>query len=635
MTLCDRSPCLSTGFNLADVWYHVSGQEDKLDKPTVSSRLQYMPQPSEALYRAMDLDDDSDLSNIAEAVRKWNSDDFPSFASCVTKLLDPQSQPSDALGTLLRSLQNAVYILPVHLAKQLCECFYEPHIWTVCGDPVPAETTKLLLTLSAQFPCLLFTICNILLRLLFPKPPCGSSNLIHCCSYQSVVKTFLKGLLSAVPQAETVLVDQMIQNFPNWRKPTAEILIATYNTFHLISTIDYCSLFSDASKQKLVAFLCEFTIELELNPENCAFVELNASSVLPTGLEYTTDPVGRKCIADYVERFLDEITPESNKHWIKLEMVTWLILSHMHFVCSCGATERPKAKPTLNWNLLCSIYRRLRDIFTQHIIPVRMRVVAFPLICFYVCSLRKGLPVSFSESLWNSVKDVQQDIGTRINALSYLTWGMARLKCFFADLVIELLVDMTSWCIDYAYQHRNVSCYNCKGEIGSENSIYHAVCGSVFYSIVQLHAILLDSKPNRMRLEHLPLAQIKLSHLSPWSNMLPELRWAFREVASTYKISCYPLGFSQPDQEEPCLEMKPETLEQVKPGEWFSLFSSGPSLTLSQPFLQSIVRRCVVGKQFTSGNPVMTRKFRASLKRHRCKRAGVDVSKFACIVKDV
>ncbi|CAH8573330.1 unnamed protein product [Heterobilharzia americana] len=267
-----------------------------------------------------------------------------------------------------------------------------------------------------------------------------------------------------------------------------------------------------------------------------------------------------------------------DKNWLKLELLCWLLMSYISSIC-----VKTDNTPSLefDWDLLCSIFRRARDIFSEHILPVNIYLSAYPMICFYMCSLRGGLVISFVDFLWNAVKDEHRDQGSRLMALSYLCFLLVNGKFCFIDLVLEIMHDMATWCIDYTYRHRRLLTGAHTNLLSSDNKIYYEHFESC----------------NR-----LPIAQISISPFKPMLNMSEELRRAFFQIISAYHLSWSTIGLTQSLCDRNNHQMKNDSLltveviRSLKPSKVFHMPENKCALSLSSAVINGLFRNINLGE---------------------------------------
>ncbi|KAF8563374.1 hypothetical protein P879_11602, partial [Paragonimus westermani] len=564
----------------------------------------------------MEIGLETGFDQLISAVETWGTGDYVGFTVCLHKLAQPKEYPSKHMSSLLRVLCSNLQWLTEDMANELLTSVDTPANWFSCDIPVRSGVIQLLSQIAVQFNGCAPKVCEVCAQLLLGKDITTPS--LFRSSFE-LSSEFVHRLVSAVPQYEPVLTDQLLNKFPGWRKSCSELLLAICNILHLLCSPSYSNCLSLASKGMIFTAFCELLVELELNPDDdtpTADVD-DLAALLPDlkhGLMSWSE------LQEFTGQILSHpssTVDNSNKR--KLELCTCLLTAHLRTVCVDRSNSVcDKGECQLDWTVLCAIFKRMRESFAQYVLPINTPFHYFPLVCFYTASLRGGLMVSWTEFLWDVVKSEHQDSGSRITAISYLVELLARARMCVLDLVMELLHDMTAWCVDYVYRHRGMLMTNHSKLLLTENRVYYAVCDAIVYVLVQLHGPLLDSRYYFQSCDHLPLAQIKLSVLSPWTNMPDQLRRAFEHICMTYNLPCATVGFppllaDQVDGDIDRLDVS--LLERIQPSRLFSLPLQNDVCRLLRPLIQPLFRDRVVGKRFTSatlvaeatsGNPVTT-----------------------------
>ncbi|TGZ63315.1 hypothetical protein CRM22_006982 [Opisthorchis felineus] len=583
----------------------------------------------------MQLDLNSSLDEIILAIQNWNSNAFLGFAPCLHKLSCPQDHPADKLCFLLEVLCTQVKLLPPTMISELLQTVSDPAVWIYCDPSLSSAMINFLTELAVNFTALLSDVCDICVQLILMKPIVANPKRcrIQAPICSMVALSFTASLLSIVPQSEATLTDRIISKFPGWRKPLSELILTSSNVLCLIASQSTSRWLSIPNICSLLGTIFKLIVDLELSPDHPSHTVPEQPS-----LSCEAENLCMSALQNRVYEIVEQVTAKEGTSVSKLEILTWIVMTQLRTVCTRAA---PNSLDTnnLDWSVLCSVFKRMRSLFAQFVLPVNIRIEAFPLLCLYTASLRGGLMINWTEFLWNTIKDDQQDCGTRVTAVAYLVSLLSRIRTCPSDLVIELLHDMTRWCVDYVYRHRGLIVVTNEAELlVTEHRLYYAVCHAIFYIIVQLHGTLLDNEYYRASCETLPLAQIMLSPLSPLENTPTDLRWAFERIISTYHLSCASMSVSPVFSivDRACGDVLPTTLDtcllaDVRPSQLFSLpFQS--KLCLIKPFVQHLFRDFVLGKRFSAATDASSKtNTGGKLKRKRQPYQGVDVRKLARI----
>ncbi|THD23296.1 hypothetical protein D915_005623 [Fasciola hepatica] len=519
---------------------------------------------------------------LLATIQHWTSGEYPGFVSCVNVLSELKGSDGKEFVGLIHALRDRVHLLPEHLVRQLLEPLSDPNSWKDCDTSLIEEVTQLLISIAVHFNDLSQDMVDILVLLIFTESAASASD------DKKLSVQFFKQLMKVAPQSERLITERLLHKFPGWRRPSKDLLWPTMNGLFLFCSSETAKFLSASSKAAFASKLCHMLIDLEFSLDDADRVSTPQNSKPPV------DDEDFKSMRTITCRFVEEkISTDTGNNWMKLDLLTWFVLSHLRFLCA----RSDSTKPELDWSLLCTVFKRMRELFSQHILPVSTFLTAFPLVFLFTTTLRGGLMVNLTEFLWTVVKDEHKITENRINALSFLTFLMTRVNACFLDLVIELLHEMAGWCVDYVYQNRSRLSRAKIHDLPQTNMVYYAVCDSLFFTITQLHASLFDSIYYRSSCDRMPLAQIILSPLNPMSHMKVALRDSISLLASAYNLgwSMITVGMGS-HLEDPLTCCR---LGQLEPSSLFSLPFSAPRLPLSESFLPRMLRCPRLGKALT------------------------------------
>ncbi|VDP19356.1 unnamed protein product [Echinostoma caproni] len=566
--------------------------------------------------------------NLLADIRAWTANEFPGFVSCVNKLTQLNEPNARESVDLIRTLRERLHLLPDHLIRQLFEPMNDLGSWINCEKTVAKEVTQLLVSIAVHFNSISQDVIDAFVLFLFNKTDPMSDRPDHD---EMLVVQFFQQLMKIAPQSERFVTERILNKFPGWRKPLIDILWPMLNSLYLFCSPSTSSFFSIASKSALFSQLCKLLIDLEFNLQDHPGELLSFVTSIEPLIDYDNFQSMRATICEFLtsETVSSTIDRNNTNDWVKLDLLTWLLSSHLPVLCA--ATD-PKQK--LDWPLLCAVFKQMRGLFAQHVLPVSSSSLnAFPLICSFTTTLRGGLMVSFAEFLWTSVKDEHKDIGSRTHALSFLTFLMARTNACFLDLVVELLHEMTGWCVDYVYKNRNRFSHTKVSDLVRTNSVYYAVCDSLFYTLVQLHASLFDSTYYRSSCDRLPLAQIILSPLDPLSHMKSNLRMAISMLVSAYNFGWGMIAVGL--EQNSGTHLTVEHLQQLEPSNFFTLPFTPFPFRFSQPILSRLVRPYSLGKPIQAVTDSSSESELPARKRRKVPNGatqGLDVTKLSRII---
>lgn len=564
---------------------------------------------------------------------------------------DGERGDTEQLCSLIDAFQATLNSLDGEWISQLIDCLSSDSVnWFDCGKGVTDRIVSLLTTLVSQFPEWTSSVCRILWELLLPHPGSVDEKL-HDINMR-VVKLTTKLLLSLSQVAEQIpqiFSGCMAKKFPTWRGSTQELFTVVSNVLCLLSTPSVIECLSHEIRCSVLRRIFYLITDVELYADHATIPPLTNNDAaelsfdLPTGADQSL-----KAVQENSMKVFTTIVGNANSYYTRLDLVTWLVSSHLRFVCASTETTEEK----LDWPFLRAVFKSMRDVFSERVLPLNTTMDALPLLMFQLCSLRGGLMINFAEFLWRSVKEESRDLGSRITALAYLTYLMVRLNGCFIELTIELLNDMTAWCVDFVYRHRGLVLGTQTKFSIPETRLYYAVCDAIVYSIVQLHAVLLDSKHFYESCELLPLAQIALSPLKPWSNMPRDLFSVFNHLGVVYGLNCFALlpqlGHKDGDSDPLTIGtnvLDVECLSNLETSNCFSLPLQNNCLPATLSCTSHLFRPACVGKRFCDVDPNVFDKSSPSKRKRKLddhasenndhKRIrGVDVSKFSVIVTD-
>lgn len=520
--------------------------------------------------------------------------------SLVSQIYQPVPGPD--YDKLLLSITDQSHKLSFDLAKQIIISLSSPCMWINWNRPIISAAINLISTLLSLFDELSSDICNLFVHFIYYKDKLDYYDKEVLRSVNTMFTELYSTLSRAHPQITTLLVQLLIVKLPNWRKTTFELLYAFHNVIALISSPETSLCLTLNNKCELVSAVCEALIDLELNPDgyevdniSLTFLKTSVAKITPTS-EFIM-------IRESGYELLSTIPQDNNCSWMKIELISWLILSNLSLILS-ASTHSTNNEIKLNWDLLCAIFRQIRNFFSQYVLPVEAHLTAFPQICFYLCSLRGGLAINFVEFLWNAVKDEHRDNGSRIISLSYLVSVVTQGSYYLLDLVIELLHDMASWCVDYTYRRRASVLAEHTSLLISQNKVYYAVYDALIYVFVQLHASLLDSKFYCESCERLPIAQINISPFKPLLYLPDDLRCSFLNIISQYNLSWSNISLAQSvikehvqTNENNNFVLDLHSIKNLKPSNLFSLpLLCNLSLT-SENFIKPLLRVTKLGQK--------------------------------------
>ncbi|CAH8536556.1 unnamed protein product [Schistosoma turkestanicum] len=566
------------------------------------------------------------IENITELIKQSN-ENIKAFKFIQEKFSNPLS--TNEFIDFLQIITNNLHELTANNLKKLLFDNVNPFHWMILNNStINMYIINLYVTSITYFPNFLHELCEFYVTQVFylkhsieQQQPLNTE---HFNNFTHIALEFFNCLCQNLPQSITILVELLIKRFPNWRKSMKELIWSTYNLLFLLSNSKAVKLFTDNQICDLLSVILMCIIDLELNPDG-----VQCENVLGlfenTSLYTIFEKFDKTLFETNVSVLFNAIIiQQSNnnhsnhdKNWLKLELICWLLISYISSICKEEEKEETNGK--FNWNLLCAIFRRIRDLFTEHIIPVNVHLVGYPMICFYMCSLRGGLVINFIDYLWNTIiKDQHRDEESRLMALSYLCFFVIHGKFCFIDLIIELMHDMCTWCIDYTYRNRRLftnSSHSSSSSSSSslvsllssaENKLYYAICNVLIYLFVQLHSELLNDQYYQ-QCHRLPIAQICLSPFKPFMNMPVELRQIFFQIISTYHLSwSLMIGLTQSiNQPAPSIgdNQKSISVEMIQsfaiiPSKFISVPKNKCNLSLSLSIFNHLFRSIQLGERF-------------------------------------
>ncbi|CAH8861357.1 unnamed protein product [Trichobilharzia szidati] len=496
------------------------------------------------------MDSQTSNSDNIEELLKQSKDNFNAFKSIRERLTKPTV--SVEYTNFVQTLTEHLHELPLNSVKKLLFSSIDPVDWMILNNPTVSENMINLYVISiSYFPNLTYEICEYCINQVFYfKDSIEQLDTInHLNNLNSIAIDFFTALCQNISHSTPILVDLLIKRFPNWRKPVKELLWATFSILSLLSCQKASKLLSNTDKCNVLSMIFTAIIELELNPDGVTHENLLPLFDETTPIYAILQKFDKTDLEAHLNNLFNIIQGSivDDKNWLKIELLSWLLISYISSICTKGnddsTSSSSSSTPQFDWDLLCSIFRRARDLFSEYILPVNVPLLAYPMVCFYMCSLRGGLVISFIDFLWNTIKDEHRDQGSRLMALSYLCFILVNGKFCFIDLVIEIMHNMTTWCIDYTYRHRRQLTVH-STVLLSENKLYYAVCDVLIYIFVQLHSELLR-KEHFESCNRLPMAQISISPFKPLLHTPRRLRQTFFQIISVYHMSWSTIGLTQ------------------------------------------------------------------------------------------
>ncbi|KAK4468071.1 hypothetical protein MN116_008244 [Schistosoma mekongi] len=544
------------------------------------------------------MDSQFDIQNIDKLIKQSN-EDLKAFKIIREKFLGAVS--SGEFSDFVQALTNNIHEFTENNVKKLLLDNSNTHNWMTCNNPMIFKNMiNVYVTCITYFPNFVNEICELYVNQVFYlKDFIEQLNGENYSKLNNIAVEFFTTLCHNVPQTVSIIVDLLIKRFPNWRKPVKELIWATYNISFFLSNNKSSELLTSTHKCSIISVILTAIIDLELNPDG-----IQSENLLASFENTTVNKVFQKSDKSVLEGNVgalfdiiqDLVT--NDKNWLKLELICWLFVSYISSICTTETNDSSSGE--LNWESLCSVFRCARDLFSEHILPVNVCLIAYPMVCFYMCSLRGGLAINFSDFLWTVVKNNHRDQVSRLMALSYLCFLLVNGKFCFVDLIIEMLHDIATWCVDYTYRNRNLLTSTHSHVLLSENKIYYAVCDVLVYIFVQLHSELLSSKYFES-CNRLPIAQIILSPFKPLLYTPVELRQAFFRIISAYHLSWSIIGLTQSINDRDTFKndtpLTVKTIESLIPSNIIHIPKNTCSLSLSSPTISCLFRHVNLGKR--------------------------------------
>ncbi|KAH8857571.1 RNA polymerase I-specific transcription initiation factor RRN3 [Schistosoma japonicum] len=544
------------------------------------------------------MDSQFDIQNIGKLIKQSN-EDFKAFKIIREKFVSAVS--SDEFSDFLQALTNNLHQFTANNVKKLLLDNSNTRNWMTSNNPIISmNMINLYVTCITYFPNFVNEICELYVNQVFYlKDFIEQLNGANYSNLNNIAVEFFATLCHNVPQTVSIIVDLLIKRFPNWRKPVKELIWATYSISFFLSNSKSSKLLTPTHKCAIISVILTAIIDLELNPDGIQCENLLASFENTT-VNMVFQKFDKSVLEEKLGALFDTIQDfvTNDKNWLKLELICWLFVSYISSICTIETNDSSSRE--LNWDLLCSVFRCARDLFSEHILPVNICLIAYPMICFYMCSLRGGLAVNFADFLWTVVKNNHRDQVSRLMALSYLCFLLVHGKFCFVDLIIEILHDIATWCVDYTYRNRNLLTSTHSNALLSENKIYYATCNVLVYIFVQLHSELLSPKYFES-CNRLPMAQISISPFKPLLYMPMELRQTFFRIISAYHLSWSIIGLTQSINDRDTFKndtpLTVKTIESLTPSNIIHIPKNTCSLSLSSLAITCLFRQVNLGKR--------------------------------------
>ena len=338
----------------------------------------------------------------------------------------------------------------------------------------------------------------------------------------------LREFLSSMPQFETLFVECLQQKAPGWGRPAPQLFSAVANILGLC--FEFSGLFSDISIRKMFFICLNLLSNIEVNTTGSRHI--TDSSVEPV-LSKLSDPYNiHEFETNKMEllRALTDKSPSAGPLFWLLSVTLLRIFSKKKDVALT------KVEKKREWAHMCSLFRDLRDIFVQRILPIQATFTSFPLLLIFMASLRSGLVINLVESLWKCVKDSKQLDEVRIRCMQYLADYVARSNHCSVEVVSEQLFDLGAWCVEYTYYRKGQLSTSIKTMI-REHRLFYIVFESIIYILTFRQAELFETHASRRTCASLPLVQLINSPFKPLDALKSTLRSHFEVVSLAYKMN--------------------------------------------------------------------------------------------------
>ncbi|VDM02094.1 unnamed protein product [Schistocephalus solidus] len=341
----------------------------------------------------------------------------------------------------------------------------------------------------------------------------------------------LHELVLAIPQAEDQVLEVLKMYLPSWRRPAKEVFVPCCNLFALSHWALQHPFLSNTSVSNLMNLVFMQLIDLEAHIDMTDYS--NQNSIFTAADDFLETSSFEKNVLQMLKVLG---ASDSNEH-SKVEILVWLSIMYMHLMFDAlPKFPTPVKMNKREWSQLCSVFRCMRTRFFQYVLPVQNYFTAFPLILAFVCSLRPAVVVSYAESLWNFVKDNRQPTESRVRCVAYLSDTLARSNYDSNEVLLELLHDMSSWCVEYTYFQRG-RVFGQSSQMSAEHTLFYTVFEAVVYLLTYRQADLLGSRSSRESCVLLPLGQLINSPFRPLNHIRTELRALFCATASAHKLN--------------------------------------------------------------------------------------------------
>ncbi|CAI2731755.1 unnamed protein product [Schistosoma spindalis] len=504
------------------------------------------------------MDSEINQSNVQDIIQliKQSNNDIKSFQLLYEKLTNSIS--INELNDFLEILINHLHELQINTIKKLLLDNINLLHWINYNDSIIYKNIiNLYITCITYYPNLIYNLCDFYINHIFYLKHIINEQLNYQYLNQFInfsLEFFISiyQLLPIQSMNIDLLIDLLIKQFPNWRKSIKQLFWSTYHIIYILCHKKLLNLLTNIHKCNLLSILFHIIIEIELNPNGINSNENILKLFENTSIYTLFEKFDQTILEIHLNNFFHTIDHIdlmiSDKNWFKLELISWLLITHMNSIVFIKTNNNNNSSIELNWNLLCIIFRYIRDLFSEHILPVNMYLIGYPIICFYICSLRGGLIINFIDFLWNIIKNNQRDENSRLMALNYLCFILINGKFCYIELIIEIMHDLATWCIDYTYRNRIhlIHCHstNLSLLLLSQNKIYYAICNVLIYIFVQLHSELLNEQ-YLDSCNRLPIGQILLSPYKPLLYIPIELRHIFFYIISKYQLNWSMISLTQ------------------------------------------------------------------------------------------
>lgn len=315
----------------------------------------------------------------------------------------------------------------------------------------------------------------------------------------------LDRILEVIPMAFDILLRQLGQQFPFYKKP-AEVIGGYIHS--LLQLIAYRPIFQEDVLILIVVKLLGIDV-------NCSRHEIEDAE--------NQDEEEKEEEMFKMDEVKEEEDPDQMKHSLA-ESLDLGMLKMLEYVKTV-MTESSK----LEQDKLCGIFFKVFD--SDIILTHNSHHVQF--LIFYLVHFKTAILEQFLDKLWTSACNFNLAPGVRQASIAYLASLLARAKFISVNLLKSFLTDMTNWAHQYIQRSDTIS----SNHSMKAHTVFYSICQAIFYIIAFRSRELTADRKSLLHLQSMQLQALVTSHLNPLKVCLPAVATTFAGVTRSHQLA--------------------------------------------------------------------------------------------------